>query len=310
MPAIGKLIGVYTVIFWIFLVLAVGANSAKGYCSKRLSGLTDGIADNLVLNLIRCLGCVIIGGAIMLVTGKSFALSVSELLCCAVSGISMTAFQLSWIMSLKKGAYMMVSAFSSASFALPCVWGFALLGEPVSLVRLAAIAIICVAIYFLCLYNNKTKTRLSAAAFTFLFAVSVSQGFNQIFQKQFTLAEGSSTVTAYTFYTFVFASVLTVVLLPFFKSETPHAEICKRLLSKKALLLICMSTVGIFAASFLQASAAKGIDASVMYPVLNGLSVCAGTLMSVFIFGEKPKKESVIGIILVLTALLMNTLGK
>ena len=297
-------------IFWIFLVLAVGANSVKGYCSKRLSGLTDGIADNLVLNLVRCLGCVIIGGAVMLATRRSFVLSGSELLCCAVSGISMTAFQLSWIMSLKKGAYMMVSAFSSASFALPCLWGFALLGEPVSPLRLTAIAIICAAIYFLCLYNNKTQTRLSVAAFAFLLAVSVSQGFNQIFQKQFTLAEGSSTITAYTFYTFVFASVLTVILLPFFKSETPRAQICKKFLAKRALLLICLSTAGIFAASFLQASAAKGIDASVMYPVLNGLSVCSGTLMSVFIFGEKPKKESVIGIILVLTALLMNTLGE
>lgn len=297
-------------IFWIFLVLAVGANSVKGYCSKRLSGLTDGIADNLVLNLVRCLGCVIIGGAVMLATRRSFVLSGSELLCCAVSGISMTAFQLSWIMSLKKGAYMMVSAFSSASFALPCLWGFALLGEPVSPLRLTAIAIICAAIYFLCLYNNKTQTRLSVAAFAFLLAVSVSQGFNQIFQKQFTLAEGSSTITAYTFYTFVFASVLTVILLPFFKSETPRAQICKKFLAKRALLLICLSTAGIFAASFLQASAAKGIDASVMYPVLNGLSVCSGTLMSVFIFGEKPKKESVIGICLVFVALLMNTLGK
>ena len=111
---------------------------------------------------------------------------------------------------------------------------------------------------------------------------------------------------AYTFYTFLVSSLVTLVMwaVLFFKERE------KRLprYGAKNWLLICVSSAGIYAASYFQTFAAKGIDASVMYPILNGLSLCAGTTMSIVIFGEKPKKESVIGILLVLAALMLNTL--
>ena len=101
-------------IFWIMLALAVFANALKGYCSKKLSGATQSLYENVVINFYRAILCSIIGLFILVLSHKSFALTGKELLFCIVSGISMTAFQMAWLLSLKKGAYMMVSAFSSA----------------------------------------------------------------------------------------------------------------------------------------------------------------------------------------------------
>lgn len=305
-----KVEGGFSVIFWIMLALAVFANALKGYCSKKLSGATQSLYDNVVINFYRAILCSIIGLFILVLSHKSFALTGRELFFCAVSGISMTAFQMAWLMSLKKGAYMMVSAFSSASFIIPCIVGFTVLGDEISWQKLLAIASISTAIFFLCRYNNKTKTKLTAVAFVFLVLVSASQGVNQIFQKLYNnliAVKGSqSSLMAYTFYTFLVSSLVTLVMwaVLFFKERE------KRLprYGAKNWLLICVSSAGIYAASYFQTFAAKGIDASVMYPILNGLSLCAGTTMSIVIFGEKPKKESVIGILLVLAALMLNTL--
>lgn len=294
-------------IYWLMLALAVLSNSAKGYCSKKLSGVAGGMFDNVMINLYRGIICVAVGAVIMLATGKSFAISGTELFYCFIAGAAMTAFQLSWLLALRGGAYMMVSAFSSASFVIPCLCGFVFLKESVTLPKAAAIAVISVAIFFLCLYNNKTKAKLSLGAFAVLLVVCVSQGINQIFQKLYNSVAGGESVAAYNFYMFVFLTVFTSVLGIIFKPKGNVAKAAVPRFSKLAWGLIIISSVGIYAANFFQTYAAKGLDASVMYPVLNGLSVCSGTTMSILLFGEKPKKESVIGILLVFTALILNT---
>ena len=292
------------------LALAVFANLLKAYCSKKLSGAVGGLYDNVVINFYRAVLCSIIGLFILVLSHKSFALTGKELLFCIVSGVSMTAFQMAWLLSLKNGAYMMVSAFSSASFIIPCIVGFTLLGDEITWQKLLAIASISTAIFFLCRYNNKTKTKLTAVAFVFLVLVGASQGVNQIFQKLFNnLIAGTgsqSSLMAYTFYTFFVSSLINLVMwaLLFFKEKSKSLP----RYGAKNWFLICISSAGIYAASYFQTFAAKGIDASAMYPVLNGLSLCGGVAMSIVIFGEKPKKESVIGILLVLAALMLNTL--
>ena len=305
-----KVEGVFFVIFWIMLILAVFANALKGFCSKKLSGVAHSLYDNVVINFFRAALCSIIGFFILILSNQSFALTGRELLFCAVSGLSMTVFQLAWLLSLKNGAYMMVSAFSSASFIIPCIVGFTMLGDEITWQKLLAIASISTAIFFLCRYNNKTKTKLTAIAFVFLVLVSASQGVNQIFQKLYNnlISETSSqsSLMAYTFYTFAVSSVITLVMWAFLFAREKEKRAPRY--SAKSWILIGISAVGIYAASYFQTFAAKGIDASVMYPILNGLSLCAGTTMSIVIFGEKPKKESVIGILLVLAALMLNTL--
>lgn len=294
-------------LYWFMLALAVLSNSAKGFCSKKLSGTADGMFENIVINFYRGVLCVAVGAVFMVATGQSFAISGIELAYCFVSGAAMTAFQLSWLLTLKSGAYMMVSAFSSASFIIPCLCGFLLLNEAITLSKGAAIAVISVAIFFLCLYNNKTKAKLSVGAFAVLLTVCVSQGINQIFQKLYNSVAGGQSIAAYNFYMFAFLALFTSVLGIFFKPKANGEKFALPKFPPRAWGFIVVSSVGIYAANFFQTYAAKGLDASVMYPVLNGLSVGAGTLMSIFLFGEKPKKESVIGILLVLTALLLNT---
>ena len=301
-------------IYWIFLLLAVTANVVKGFCTKKLSGTADNFYENTLINFFRALICAVMGFVIILSTGSSLALTKTELLYCVVSGVSMTLFQIAWLMSLKNGAYTMVSAFSSASFIIPCLVGFTLLGDELTWQKLLAIASISTAIFFLCRYNNKTKTRITVAAFVFLVLVSVSQGVNQIFQKLYNNlpSEGgaSSSLITYTFYTFAVSSVITLVMCLAMRSFDKGMERRMPSFGRTDIGLICLSAVGIYAANYLQTFAARGIDASVMYPILNGLSLCAGTTMSIVAFGEKPKLESVIGVSLVFVAIMLNTLFK
>ena len=66
-----------------------------------------------------------------------------------------------------------------------------------------------------------------------------------------------------------------------------------------------LAALALYLVTYFQTVAAKGISATVMYPVVNGLTLVAGTLMSVFFFGEKLKRESIAGIVLVFIAMIL-----
>ncbi len=290
-------------IHWIFLIASVFSNAVKGFSTKRISGEFSTLSDNISVNIYRNAFCAGLGFLYLNLFGGNLKLQLEALIICAVAGASMAAFLMAYLYSVRSGAYMMVSAFTSASFIVPFIGALIFLDEKLSFKKLAAVGIMCVAMYLLCLYNNKIKVKLNFKSLAVLVGVTVFYGISQFTQKLYVLKTDGENTTAYTFYMFLFA-VVTLLIMKLFtlKSKEKSTGCLKK---PRVIIYASSAALALYLVTYFQTVAAKGISATVMYPVVNGLTLVAGTLMSVFFFGEKLKKESIAGIVLVFIAMIL-----
>ena len=53
---------------YLFILIALFAGTAKGYCGKKTSGYTNSFRDATLANIIRMMLCIVIGFTLILVT--------------------------------------------------------------------------------------------------------------------------------------------------------------------------------------------------------------------------------------------------
>ncbi|MBE7053592.1 MAG: hypothetical protein E7391_04880 [Ruminococcaceae bacterium] len=287
------------------VLLAVLSNSLKGFCTKTISNDIKSIWNNVFANILRSALAALIG-AIIVVIGSgisAFKVQTLELLICAVSGVAMAFFLMSWVFSLKSDAYMLVSASGSASFIVPIIFGVFVIGEKFTVLKVIALVLICLAIFFLLRYNTDIKGKVSKSQYLMLVVITLSQGLNQAMQKLYTHYFPSNDVAIFSVYTFLFACVSLLIYGIFVNKDATDD---KKSLPKKVYVFTLIIAITQFTASYFQSLAAKQIDAIVLYPILNAFSLVSGSLMATFIFKEKMKRDAIIGIILTLFAVILS----
>ena len=140
---------------YFFIFLSVISNAAKGACSKFVSEDISTAKQNVFFNFVRNLLCTVIAFAMVLVLdgGKNLAMQPIEILLSGLSGAAMAIFTISWMFAVKSDAYMLVNSCNSASFVIPCIFGFTLLDESLTVYKLIAFFVIVAALYFLLKHN-------------------------------------------------------------------------------------------------------------------------------------------------------------
>ncbi len=291
---------------YIYALLQTTAATARGYCSKKISIYVENAAESAILNCVRMLCCVAIGLIYGFATVGSplFSPTLPQLLICLISGAAMGLLLITWTLALKSGAYMLVNTASCVAFVIPCVFGLTLFGEKFTLFKGISFALIIAAIFFMLRYNFSFKGKLTPKSIVLLLCVFLGQGINQSGSKFFTYYFNGTPVGVYTFYTFVATAVVLLVfaLFTFKNTSKPKEKV------KKSFWYLFTMAVSIFLATFFEVLASKQIDAIILYPLLNALSLIAGSLMASISFGEKIKKDSVIGIISVFAALVLSNM--
>ena len=288
------------------LIATVFCNSFKGFLSKKMSGIINTMTQNLSVNFLRSILCAVIAFCMIAVSGPgAMKCGIGPLVIFAICGICMAIFQYMWLYTVKIGAYMLVSGFSSASFILPAIGGILFLGEKLSGFDAIAIVSISVAVCFLIKYNGKTKYKMTPTSFLSLLSITVSQGLMQFLQKYYMSTFSNAEGQIYSFYVFLFASLFMGILLLFKKGgEDEKIQASKLGVSGFVVGL----SVALFGATYFQTVAASYFPAILLYPILNVLSLVSGTLMSIFLFKERPNRDSITGIILVGVAMVMYSL--
>jgi drug/metabolite transporter (DMT)-like permease len=291
---------------YIFIIITVILNVTKGLCSKKASLRLDGISDNINLNLLRNSICIIIGGAILALGTTGFSMPKIGWIISIISGVFFSFNYIVWIIALKTDAYMFGSAANNASFIISALCGIIFFGERLTVPKAIGALLVLVAMYFMTLYQKSFGGKPSKFDFLMLFLVFFTSGMNTSIQKWFTKALPDTSVQLYTFYTFAFSILFLIVYRLILKS--PHSA-KKQLSTIKSLLPITLvMAVGTYGATYFQARAAALLDAVVVYPLNNGLNLIGASLMAWAAFGEKPNRYSIIGAILVFTALVLSRL--
>ena len=298
---------------YLFLAVALAAGITKGYCGKKTSSAIVSNSDSMIMNVLRMLLCIVIGLGLILFTERLDILRIGGdvLLITALSGVASAAFVVSWLLSVRSGAYMMVEVFLLLGVIVPIVLCRVLFSEEIGVWQIIGIAVLLVAVFIMCTYNSSIKGKMTISSLFLLLLCGVSNGLADFSQKLFVKVDPDGSVAVFNFYTYIFAAFVLVFAYFIFRQVDKRGEAKPRKpkdVIKPIWIYVLIMAICLFANSFFKTQAAYHLNAVEIYPLNQGCAVVLSLLMSVFLFKEKINAKCIIGICLSFVALLMINL--
>lgn len=297
---------------YLFLGVALLCGVIKGYCGKKSGGTLVLASDALAVNTVRMLACILIGLFAVAIGGgvETLAISPKTLAITALSGIATAVFVVSWLLSVRTGAYMLVDVFLLLGVILPLLLCNALYDERISALQWVGIAVLVVAGYVMCTYNASLKGKMSPLSLILLIVCAASYGITDFSQKMFVYETSGVGVAVFNFYTYLFAGAVLAVCYPLFRAkEQPQAQRQSFFATVKPIVgYVIVMAVCLFLNSYFKTEAAKHLDASQIYPLSQGGSLILSMLMSHFLFRERINARAIGGVVLCAVALMMINL--
>ena len=292
---------------FLFVFIAVAFNMVKSYGSKSISKHTADISVAVDVSLLRNFLCALIGAAIVAVLGvDSFILPPIGLLICTTAGVAIGAGYVVWVLVLRTGVYVFANAANTASFIIPALCGLLFWKEALSLYQGLAILIILAAMLFMGRYQSEMSGKISFKHIVLLVLTFLTEGTSMATQKWFTEELPNVSVNVYTFY----ALLISVIILIIFSSLAPQTpKIGERVKRVKGLgVWIAVMAICFYVVTFFQTKASAMLGAVIAYPLNKGMALVCANIMAWLCFSEKPTKNSIVGMILVFSALMLARL--
>lgn len=297
---------------YLFVAVALLCGVIKGYCGKKSSGTLVHSSDAMLVNTVRMIACILIGFAILAVSGELGSLRVSHefLLISAVSGIATSAFVVTWLISVKQGAYMMVDVFLLIGVILPLLLCRFIYDEKILPIQWLGIALLIVAGYVICTYNTSIKGKMSPLALAVLALCALSNGTADLMQKMFTREISGGNIAVFNFYTYVFAAATLMICFFVFRSreKKKHELASPAKIIMPVIIYVGIMAVCLFMNSYFKTAAAAYLDAVQIYPLSQGGAVILSMAMSAICFREKINLRCILGVALSFVALILINL--
>ena len=299
---------------YLFTALALGAGSIKAFCGKKISGKTPTLKNAILTNFVRMLFCIAFGFILLVIVDGVSALKMDgKVILLALGGsLATCVFLVSWLIAMRKNAYMTVEAFVLASMLVPVLLKLFFYGEGVGVFQWIGLAILLFSVVLMSIYNNQTKGKLTLLGLGLLLIVCIANGLNSFTQNIFKQEFGAFSAAAFNFYVYVFSAVILGIVYLCVK-EPPKDETKEDkepLFDRVKLLYIAVMAVCLFCNSYFITLANGYLPAVKLNPLLNVSSLLIGVFLSVVFFKEKLRKVSVIGIsLMVIGVIFINVLG-
>lgn len=297
---------------YLFLAASLAFGIIKGYCGKKTGGAVTHASDAMIVNTVRMIFCIVIGIIAILIGmiiggAETIVITPKLILIAALSGVGTAAFTVSWLLSVRKGAYMLVEVFVLISVIFPIILCNVLFGEAINIWQWIGIALLVVAGYIMCTYNTSLNGKISLGAILLLLLVSVSNGATSFSHKLFTNTIEDGNVALFNLLTYVFAAIaLTCCAFVFRKTEKPDGERLGVIATVKPIIIyVAIMAICLFLHSFFDTLAADKLDAVQMFPLHNGGALILSMLMSAIIFKEKINAKCIVGVCLAFASLLI-----
>lgn len=238
---------------YLYLAIALFCGAAKGYCGKKTGGYVNGFKDAMLTNTIRMALCIVIG-LIMIIVGGNITFMFPNpklLLISALSGVTTSVFVVTWLLSVKKGAYMMLDVFLTLGVFVPILLGLFLFDENVRLNQWVGLAFLVVAVVIMCSYNNSIKEKITPFSLLMLVICGVSNGLTSFSQKLFVKRCADIPIAVFNLYTYVFSAIVLIVFYFVFKQREKNTENkgvgVKSILGYVIVMAICLFLNSYFA---------------------------------------------------------------
>ncbi len=296
---------------YLYVLLALLTGQTKGYCGKKTSSYISTLPSTMLFNTVRMLICIPIGILVVALScGTLSALKVggTDILIAAVSGIATAVFVVSWILVVRSGAYMMVDVFLTLGIIVPVIACAVFFNEAVRVNQIVGILMLVVAAYIMCSYSMSIKGKITPKTITLLTISGLANGITQFSQKWFVYNASGVDTSVFNLYSYVFSSLTLIVcfLIANRVDKTGADEVYKN--AKRLAIYVVIMALCIFLNSLFSTLAAKTLTATQLYPLMNGGSLTAATLMAAIFFKEKVTVRCVVGIGIAFAALLVINL--
>ena len=289
---------------YLLIAISLVAGATKGYCGKMTSGYVNKYSDAMFANLIRMILCILIG---FLMIAFSFdipklAITKKVFFITLLSGITTSGFVVFWLVSVKRGAYMMLDVFLMLGVMIPLIGSSIKYNETIRPVQWIGLVILFVSVIIMCSYNNSIKSKMSLSSLLLLIACGISNGLVDFSQKLFVKEASQTPISVFNFYTYLFSAiVLAVFYFIFKKQEKSNGE--------KADILhifgyITIMSICLFAYSYFKTKAANYLPSAQIYPLSQGLGLIISSFMSALLFHEKLTAKCITGIAMSFVALI------
>ena len=297
---------------YLFVALALVAGCVKGYCGKQTSGTLTRTSDALFANIVRMVFCICIGGVLLLFQGvTSFATRPLGILSALIGGLSTALFTVTWLLSVKRGAYMLVEVFLLSGVMLPILLCRVCFGEVIRPLQWVGMALLILAAFLMCTYNKTIKGAVKGTDLLLLLLCALANGTVDFSQKLFVESTPDGNVALFSLLTYLFAALGLALAYPLFKKWEPSPQkkedkssssltILRTILPYVAVMAVCL-----FLHSYFKTAAANHLDAIIIYPLTQGGSLTLSLLMSATLFREKINGKCILGVLLSFISLLL-----
>ncbi len=292
-------------------VYAIGLKPAMARCRTHAATEFFNGATTLFSTLCAVLLCAI---------ASAFRLPLEGILTAAIFGVIFSATVFFNLLALDYGPLSLTNLIINFSLVVPLVYGFAFLGESITLLRVVGIALFAVCMFLFCNPFGKAGGERGASLKWFLLTLAsfVTNGMLMIIQKNYALKTDNAYAESFLLYSYLFATLTSVLLgliLQLVRRGSTPSSIPngKPAVGGKSFfwtmaglaLLVGVSNFGLNYAVILLATR---MDAAIVYPVIQGGGPVIVTIASRFLFKEKLDAVKLIGVILGCIALVLLNL--
>lgn len=293
---------------YLFLSIALIAGATKGYCGKRVSSHLGGLSDAALTNFIRMIICTAVGLVLAIIqTGEFFPKAdLATLLSALLSGVATASFIITWVLSVRRGSYVMIDVFLMLGVGVTLALSLAL-GEKIKLTQILGFVILIVAAYIMCSYNKTLNGKMSIGSFLLLILCGASSGLADFGQKLFTHTAEGANAAVFNFYSYLFSTAALLITFLIFKKvegkdvvsvfSTPNAT--------KVFIYVSVMAVMLFVNSYFKTLAAEKLDAALLYPLNQGLALISAIFIAAIFFKEKVTVRCIVGVVLAFIALII-----
>ena len=293
---------------YLFLSISLLAGATKGYCGKKMGDFAANVQSAALLNLVRMILCTGLGMLVVFAYKHTsyLTLNTTVIAISAISGISTSVFVVTWLVSVRKSAYMMLDIFLMLGTLVPMISGYFAFGESITLNQWIGFFVLVLAVIIMCSYNNSIKTKLRLSSFLLLVLCGLANGITDFSQKMFVKMIPQVPISIFNLYSYIFAAItLAVVYAVIAPKDKAHFD---KSLCGKYMYIVIMSVM-LIANSYFKTKAAIHLDSAQLYPLNQGMALILSTLMASVLFKEKLTAKCVIGICIAFAGLLiMNVL--
>ena len=292
---------------YLFLSAALLCGAVKGFCGKKMSNYATNIHNAALINLLRMVVCVLISFCVVLISGNinNLAVSYKLLAISALAGIGTASFIVTWLISVRKSAYMMLDVFLMLGTLVPIMFGRFFFSETIGIRRIIGFTILVVAVLIMCYYNNSIKAKFTPSSVILLILCGLSSGATDLAQNVATKTIANLSVDIFNLYTYVFATLTLLIFLAFIPKKE---NMDNNKLTAAPIIYVLVMAGALTANSYFKTQAAFYLRSVELYPLNQGVSLILSTFMATVLFKEKLKASAIIGIILAFIALMIINL--